>query len=113
MMQEVGKGAFGEVWRATYCGELVALKMLLSVPVQDQESEDKGTESEGSSSGEKILKEEGMMWSRIPPHPNIARLIGWTKIKNETIGSRYLSLITEWVQDQSVLDCIKEGHTFQ
>jgi len=86
--EKLGQGCFGEIWKGRFFGEPVALKLLRD------------------SSKTSILEEEGLTWSRLPNHPNIQRLIGWWQDRDA------IALVTEWVPDGSVRDCLKSGHQF-
>lgn len=89
MSHKVGRGGFGEVWRGTYHGAPVAIKMVLSQEITQERI--------------RALEEEGRTWAQIRAHPNICRLIGWVKTRGK------FALVMDWVENGSLHDVLKKN----
>ena len=81
---EIGRGAFGIVWKGKFAGGPVAIKEVLTTMNED-----------------KILKEITLL-SRIN-HPNCVRLLGFYK---EERNDNKLFIVTELIENGDLHDCI-------
>jgi ABC-type phosphate transport system substrate-binding protein/tRNA A-37 threonylcarbamoyl transferase component Bud32 len=89
IQQQIGKGAFGEVYMGTYIGAIVAIKRML-LP----------TSSERMEVVENFVREAGLM-AQIR-HPNIVQFLG------ASVSPPYLYLITEYCSQGSLHDVIHD-----
>ena len=87
IQQQIGKGAFGEVYMGTYIGAIVAIKRML-LP----------TSSERMEVVENFVREAGLM-AQIR-HPNIVQFLG------ASVSPPYLYLITEYCSQGSLHDVL-------
>jgi len=65
----------------------------------------KEVHSKASSRQMKALQNECDLWAKLPQHPNICRLIGYTCDTSKQVTA----IVTEWVENSSVLDCLRDG----
>merc|ERR1719242_159972 len=95
-LQRVGAGSFGAVWKGKYLGLLVAIKEVLGSP-----------EKASFEKRSKILQDESRIWAELPQHPGINRFLGYVKTDGNVSA-----IVTEWMENGSVLDCIRRGYVF-
>jgi len=92
-IKKVGSGSFGTVWKGKYIGVYVAIKEV---------------NSKASNMQKRALQNEVDCWARLPQHPNICRLLGYVRNGSQEVTS----IVTEWVENGSVLDCLRSGLHF-
>jgi serine/threonine protein kinase len=66
---ELGRGAFGVVYKASYNGETIACKMLSKETTKEMNQEE--------------FMQEARTMSEIPQHPNVVKLVGFCR--DETV----------------------------
>jgi serine/threonine protein kinase len=79
--QELGHGAFGVVYYATYRQRQVAVKVLKNASAQPLSDDE-----------QRAFEREAELMKRMPPHPNVIRLVG------VTIGDP-CSIVTEFAEN--------------
>ncbi len=86
--EPLGRGAFGEVWKAQRFGELATTNVAIKFPVD-------------SISASQVLRQEARSWARASGHPNVLPIIEADKYDG------LVAIVSEYIADGTLADLLK------
>ncbi len=88
LVERLGQGGFGQVWKANRIGKLATTQVAIKIP----------RDSLGAS---RILQAEAQSWTRATGHPNVVPII------EADIYDDVVAIVSEYVADGTLADVIK------